>query len=482
MAIQSGSGDSRRKSVSRRDFLAAGGMGVVGLSLAERSASRQSACRCRSVILVMMNGGASQLETFDPKPELPVSLRSPVGAISTDIPSVHIGEGFPRLAERASQLCIMRSLFHEAAPIHETGMQILNAGRLNGRSATAPSIGSLVNLVFGMSTATPPAITLGGRSHQTGLKIDRGDRHGGLGMEFEPPLVDIDGSLIVAPDCLDVELANTTRPALDSFVQSPGDDDTPAPTDQSPEGNYEPVEESSDVATTERDDSTSNSHSNNSERGDRGGGELCRIPFLSPFENEDGSVQDRYGDSRAGRLLWQAARAVEQDTRFVTVNTFDRLEGEATWDAHAHSEQSPATLYDYRDSIGPQFDRAFAGLLDDLTESGLIDETLVVAVGEFWTCPATEPARRARPLDAVLVGNPRRGRSACRKRRWKNRCAWRRNRRSADLCFPSFRSPVFGSESGFRLVVRTLRPTSWTNHHLRPGQRRWVSHACTESR
>src|SRR5690606_34147704 len=68
-------------------------------------------------------------------------------------------------------------------------------------------------------------------------------------------------------------------------------------------------------------------------------------------------------------------------------NMFDRLEGQVTWDAHADSGASPGTLFDYRDSIGPQFDLAFAGLLDDLQERGLLEDTLVVSVGEFGRTP-----------------------------------------------------------------------------------------------
>lgn len=90
-------------SVSRRGFLAAGGVGVVGLTMAERAAVLQAQQRSgrRSVILVVMNGGPSQLETFDPKPNAPSEIRGPLRAISTAVPGIAFSEAFPRLGLRA---------------------------------------------------------------------------------------------------------------------------------------------------------------------------------------------------------------------------------------------------------------------------------------------------------------------------------------------------------------------------------------------
>lgn len=92
----------RRRPVSRRGFLAVGGMAMVGLSMAERAAVAKAQERSgpRSAILVVMNGGPSQLETFDPKPEAPSNVRGPLRSIATKVPGVHLSEGFPRLARR----------------------------------------------------------------------------------------------------------------------------------------------------------------------------------------------------------------------------------------------------------------------------------------------------------------------------------------------------------------------------------------------
>ncbi|MGH7200501.1 MAG: DUF1501 domain-containing protein, partial [Planctomycetaceae bacterium] len=102
---------------------------------------------------------------------------------------------------------------------------------------------------------------------------------------------------------------------------------------------------------------------------------------------EKPAVRQAYGETRFGRLLLAARQLVESGVRCVVVNLFDRLGDQVTWDCHAAGPWSPGTVYDYRDTLGPQFDRATAALLDDLAARGLLDETLVVATGEFGRTP-----------------------------------------------------------------------------------------------
>lgn len=137
-----GSAGDTRAAVSRRGFLRAGSAGVVGLSLAERARAAQSSLR--RLVWVQLTGGASTLETFDPKPDAPSRVRGPLRAIRTRIPGVAFSEGLPLLADRADQLTIVRSLFHTAAPIHETGHQLLFSGRLATLASHPPGFGSLV--------------------------------------------------------------------------------------------------------------------------------------------------------------------------------------------------------------------------------------------------------------------------------------------------------------------------------------------------
>ena len=300
-----------RQSVSRRDFLAVGGLSVVGLSVAEQAALKRARERSgpRSCILIVMSGGPSQLETFDPKPEAPREVRGPLRAISTAVPSVQFSEALPELARRADRLSIVRSLFHEAAPIHEAGLQLLQTGRLVTNGVRHPSLGAVVSRLLGPRGSTPPHVVLPRRLAETGVVMDRGDSAGFLGDEFAPVVLDA--------------------------VQADS-------------------------------------------------GEAAGLPR---FEDQPVALREAYGDSPAGRQFLQARQLVEHGVRFVTVNMFDRLQGQVTWDAHAAASHAPATLFDYRDTIGPQFDRACAGLLDDLQQRGLLDETLVVCAGEFGRSP-----------------------------------------------------------------------------------------------
>ena len=122
--------------LTRRDFMRVGG---VGAGLPRASAHGRESPRCRTfprdgraVILLMLVGGPSQLETWDPKPDAAAEVRGPFGSIATTIPGVRISEHLPRLADRMDRVALIRSIHHDAAPIHETGHQLLQTGQLPG--------------------------------------------------------------------------------------------------------------------------------------------------------------------------------------------------------------------------------------------------------------------------------------------------------------------------------------------------------------
>jgi len=93
----------------------------------------------------------------------------------------------------------------------------------------------------------------------------------------------------------------------------------------------------------------------------------------------------RYGDSRFGRNCYRALRLVESGTRFITVNMFETVFDELTWDAHGAKPFTPMAAY--RDVVGPMFDMAYASLLEDLAARGLLATTMVIAMGEFGRTP-----------------------------------------------------------------------------------------------
>jgi hypothetical protein len=98
-------------------------------------------------------------------------------------------------------------------------------------------------------------------------------------------------------------------------------------------------------------------------------------------------VRLKYGSSEFGRNCLAARRLIEQGVPFVTINMFDSLVNRVTWDCHASGAESPTRLQDYRDTVCPQFDTGMSALLEDLHQRGLLNSTLVVAVGEFGRTP-----------------------------------------------------------------------------------------------
>lgn len=311
--------------VSRRDFLRFGSLSVVGLTVAQQAAiARQSSFNGRSCIFLMMTGGPSQLDTFDPKPSAPVEIRGSARSISTAVPGVAISENLPRIAQRMGRLTLVRSLYHDAAPIHETGYQLLQTGRLTRRELRFPAFGSVVARTFGSRRSLPgcrlpvttdrpcpPFVILNRPLSGTGVETYRGQGAGMLDADWAP-----------------VSL-------------SAGE-----------------------------------------------GGMLTNDHLTQAAEAEPDAVCQLYGSSELGEKLLRARLLVEAGARCVVVNQFDSLsEGGVTWDAHGRQPSGGSSLIDHATVLCPEFDRAFSALCDDLSQRGLDRDTLVVATGEFGRTP-----------------------------------------------------------------------------------------------
>ncbi|HUQ71125.1 MAG TPA: DUF1501 domain-containing protein, partial [Planctomycetaceae bacterium] len=174
--------------VSRRGFLRAGSAGVVGLSLGDQSAFARGASLLhrRRVIFILMAGGPSQLETFDPKPQAPSHIRGPMRAIATSVPGLWLNESLPKLAERAERFALIRSLTHDYAPIHETGQQLLQCGRLMEAGVRFPHFGAIVAKSAPKKSKTPRNVVLPRLLNETGTHHHRGQSAGGWGAEWDP--------------------------------------------------------------------------------------------------------------------------------------------------------------------------------------------------------------------------------------------------------------------------------------------------------
>ena len=271
---------------SRRDFL---GAGAVGLSLAGVRAAPTKDINC---ILLFLVGGPSQLETFDLKPDAPGGVRGPFRPIRTNVPGVDLCEHLPRMAKMADRFAILRSVHHQSAPIHETGQQMMQTGRLFRADQEYPHFGAVVSHLSGDRGGAPANVILPHAIGNTGVTIGHGQGAGPLGERHAPVL-----------------------------------------------------------------------------------------------KGAASRANSRYGTHAFGRSCLAARRLVETGTRFVTVNMFDTVFNDVTWDCHADGGSLPATLDDYRTTLLPMFDQAYSALLDDLHQRGMLADTLVVAMGEFGRTP-----------------------------------------------------------------------------------------------
>jgi hypothetical protein len=179
------------ESVSRRDLLKLGGAGILGMSTSEQAALRAEAQRAAErdidgCIFIVLTGGPSQFETFDPKPAAPALIRGPFQTISTNTPGILLSETLPRLAQRTHKFALLRSLHHTAAPIHEAGLQLLQTGRCARGGMNFPALGSMIGSLLGPRDGAPSYCVLPQCLGNTGIRTYQGQTAGALGTAHDP--------------------------------------------------------------------------------------------------------------------------------------------------------------------------------------------------------------------------------------------------------------------------------------------------------
>jgi Protein of unknown function (DUF1501)/TAT (twin-arginine translocation) pathway signal sequence len=160
--------------LSRRDFLRAAAATAAASVAPPAFAPPADDRRC---IFLLLTGGPSQLDTFDPKPDAPSDVRGPFRPIRTTVPGLHVSELLPRTAARIDRIAVVRSLHHEAAPVHETGLQLLQTGRVCRGLEEYPHFGAALAYLTGGSWALLP-----GPLGDTGLTVSQGQSAGALGV------------------------------------------------------------------------------------------------------------------------------------------------------------------------------------------------------------------------------------------------------------------------------------------------------------
>ena len=360
--------------ISRRDFMQVGALGAIGLSLTDLMAlEAQGAVDKnhdeRSAIMIFNLGAPSQLDTWDMKPDAPAEIRGPFKPIQTTAPGIEISEIFPHMARHADKFSLVRSCYHTAAAVHDTGHQMMQTGRLFRGGINSPHVGCALTYLRGRRSDLPGHVILPEPMGRTGGNMPHGQDAGFLGKANDPFALMADPSKadFKVPDLLPPAEIGEVRLARRRRLRSLVDDAT------------RKFEASADAK----------SLNSNFEAAFR---LMTSRQTREAFDlsKEPKKVRERYGMTRFGQCCLLSRRLIEAGVRFVTINTFLTVFDEITWDIHG---SKPFTSIEgMRDIVAPMYDQAYSALLEDLVERGMLDDTLVCNLAEFGRTPKINPA------------------------------------------------------------------------------------------
>src|ERR1700728_3223321 len=185
--------------VSRRDFLQAGTLSALGLTLPLFNGLRpmgavDKAKDSRACIMIFNLGAPSQIDTWDPKPDAAREIRGPFKTIRTNNPDIQITEIFPRMAKLADKFSLVRSVYHKAAAVHDTGHQMMQTGRLFSGGINTPHAGCALEFLKGRRTELPAHVILPEPMGPTGGNLPHGQDAGFLGKTYDPFVLNADPS------------------------------------------------------------------------------------------------------------------------------------------------------------------------------------------------------------------------------------------------------------------------------------------------
>ena len=185
--------------LTRRDFLQAGTLGALGFSMASLAQmqalgavdTQQSDKAC---ILIFNLGAPSQLDLFDMKPDAPREIRGPFKAIRTKSDAFELSELLPLHAKLADKFSLVRSCYHTAAAVHDTGHQMMQTGRLFSGGIITPHAGCALEFLRGRKTEMPANVILPEPMGATGGNMPHGQEAGFLGKAYDPFALNADPS------------------------------------------------------------------------------------------------------------------------------------------------------------------------------------------------------------------------------------------------------------------------------------------------
>lgn len=351
---------ARTDRIPRRSLLQIGSLAGLGITLPGVLASRQAfgsdagSRTDRNCILIWTQGGTSHHDTFDPKPNAPVSVKGEFGVISTAVPGVQFAEILPNLARELKRYAVLRSWNPENGS-HGVADQFAMSGRKFNPALHYPTYGSVVSWHRGFKSALPPFV-------QLGSSIDRrfgGGSAGVLGLEHNP------FEILADPNGKDFTVRDISLPAgittgrVDRRKRMLTAIDT--------------LQRQADVQAAAFDALDENY---------RAAFNMITAPETKAafrIDEERAELRDRYGRHKFGQSCLLARRMIEGGVRFVTIT-------DGGWDTHQDNFKS------LRSNRIPPIDQGLPALLTDLQDRGLLDSTLVVWLTDFGRTPTVNSA------------------------------------------------------------------------------------------
>ncbi len=367
--------------LSRRGFLTAGAIGLGGLNLPSLFRMQQAAGgspslvpKAKSVVILYLSGGPSQLDMWDMKPSGPEEIRGTFRPICTNVPGIHICEHLPRMARLADKYTIIRSMSHNETDHLRAGYWVMTGGRLlrpvrqasGMKREDRPHAGAVLADALGPSPKMPPFVMA--PEFVSPVGVARPGQHAGfLGAAHDPYLIDSDPNLpgyspgAVQPVAsVPMFRLQGRRRLLTQFEQHARQLDQAYAVES---------------MNTYKAKALHLISSRDAQR-------------AFNVADEPAKVRDRYGRHIFGQATLVARRLIEAGVRLVQVNFIrhDNSKGGQGYDSHSVPPNPPHLPW-AKIELLPPTDAAFSALIEDLEDRGLLDETLVIMMGEFGRTP-----------------------------------------------------------------------------------------------
>ena len=361
--------------MTRRDGLKIGAIGLGGLTMPGLFRLRAlagpsgkgglvAAPKAKSVIVLFLSGGPAQMDMWDLKPDAPEEIRGTFRPIDTNVAGIRVCEHLPRMARIADKYAIVRSVHHAESAHPAAAYWMMSGGPIARPGPDAsfmsrvdrPHMGSAIAKVIGPAVPSMPAFVMVPEAMAPNGPERSGQHAGFLGASFDPYRINSDPNLadyspgvLCPPAELSPDRLRHRRALLGQLDRPDADDD----------GMDEFHARAFDLLSSTG----------------------ARQAF--DIDAETAATRDRYGRHAFGQSTLLARRMVEAGVRLVHVNwvRHDNGKGGQGYDTHGHH------LATARDDLLPPTDAAFSSLVEDLDARGLLDETLVIMMGEFGRTP-----------------------------------------------------------------------------------------------